>query len=485
MSISGALSNALTGLSASSRAAQIVSDNVANVQTEGYGRREIQLSARALGGAGAGVQVDGVRRVVDQGILQDRRLADAALGFASDRSAAMERLADLIGTPDDAQSIVGRLRAFEKALLEAGSRPDSEARLAQVLSSAQSLAGGLNRASEAVQAERLAADASIARQVDALNTGLRQIADLNARIVALGSQGRGIPALEDQRQKAIDGIAEIVPLRVIPRDGGRVAIYTAGGTSLLEETPREVGFAPVNFITPDMTIASAALKGLTVEGRPVAATGEFAGFGGGTLSAAFDLRDLIGPEAQARLDSFARDLLERFSEPTLDPTTPATDPGLFTDRGSAFNPGDELGLAGRLELSSLVDPTQGGDLRRLRDGLGATIPGDTGTADLIYAYADALENRRTPSSPAITAAERSAFALAGDLSSLFGVDADTAARDQGFAASRQAALEALELERGVDTDQELQQLLLIEQSYAANARVVQTIDGLIDELLRI
>ena len=53
MSISGSLSSALSGLTAASRAAEVVSNNVANAQTEGYGKREIELSSRILGGAGA------------------------------------------------------------------------------------------------------------------------------------------------------------------------------------------------------------------------------------------------------------------------------------------------------------------------------------------------------------------------------------------------------------------------------------------------
>ena len=39
--------------------------------------------------------------------------------------------------------------------------------------------------------------------------------------------------------------------------------------------------------------------------------------------------------------------------------------------------------------------------------------------------------------------------------------------------------------QGVDTDQELQKLLTIEQSYAANAKLIETIDQMIQSLLRI
>ena len=38
MSLSGALSNALSGLTAASRNAQVTASNLANVMTDGYGR---------------------------------------------------------------------------------------------------------------------------------------------------------------------------------------------------------------------------------------------------------------------------------------------------------------------------------------------------------------------------------------------------------------------------------------------------------------
>ena len=38
---------------------------------------------------------------------------------------------------------------------------------------------------------------------------------------------------------------------------------------------------------------------------------------------------------------------------------------------------------------------------------------------------------------------------------------------------------------GVNTDQELQRLIELEKSYAANARVVQVVDDMLSELLRI
>jgi flagellar hook-associated protein 1 FlgK len=61
----------------------------------------------------------------------------------------------------------------------------------------------------------------------------------------------------------------------------------------------------------------------------------------------------------------------------------------------------------------------------------------------------------------------------------------TAEESLGFESARWEILKSAELATGVDTDQELQQLLRVEQSFAANARVMQTIDTLMKRLLEI
>jgi flagellar hook-associated protein 1 FlgK len=59
----------------------------------------------------------------------------------------------------------------------------------------------------------------------------------------------------------------------------------------------------------------------------------------------------------------------------------------------------------------------------------------------------------------------------------------TAESEASYAAARTNALTQLELSAGVDTDQEMQSLLLVEQAYTANAKVIQTIGQMIDTLL--
>ena len=56
---------------------------------------------------------------------------------------------------------------------------------------------------------------------------------------------------------------------------------------------------------------------------------------------------------------------------------------------------------------------------------------------------------------------------------------------ESFAASLNQTLRTEELRNGVDTDTEMRQLLVIEQAYAANARIIETISEILDTLTRL
>ncbi|MDJ0825787.1 MAG: flagellar hook-associated protein FlgK [Rhodobacter sp.] len=482
MSISSSLTNALSGLTAATRAAEVVSSNISNAMTEGYGKREVRLSSNVLDGRGSGVRIDGVTRHSDPVLLGSRRGSEAALARSSVSAQFLTDIEAAIGLPGQPGALTERITQFEAALIEASSRPDSPARLQAAVQAASGLAEQLNRISDTVQAERLRADQAIARSVDQLNTALDQVQDLNARIAQFQGSAQDASSLIDQRQQVIDGIAELVPLREVPRQNGMVALFTPGGAVLLDGSAAEIGFSPVNAITPDMTLGSGALSGLTVNGTPISVDPDSGPLAGGRLAGLFAVRDVAAPEIQAQADAVARDLIDRFADPAVDPSLTAGDPGLFTDAGAALVVADELGLAGRIEINALVDPGAGGGHWRLRDGLGAAAPGDAGNATLLNALSDALTAERVPASGGFAVA-RSAIGLSGDFLSGVSVQAQDAAARESFDRAQTETLQAAELQAGVDTDDELQKLLVIERAFAANARVISTVDEMIQTLL--
>lgn len=480
MTISQSLSNALSGLTAASRMAEVVSANLANALTEGYGRRAVELSAMAVGGQGGGVRVDGIDRIVDRGILADRRLAGSTLAGQEMTAAALGRVETALGPAGGPDSIPARIVAVEKALTAASVDPSSDLALARVGESLTSLATGIRSAGGAIQAERLEADRQIASEVDQLNRSLRDLEEVNAAIAGTRAGDSRSAALMDQRQQIVDRISRIVPVREIDRPAGQIALVTSGGEVLIDGPARQYGFTPAHTVTPDMTLASGGLSGLTRHGDPLDPARGIGRLDGGTLGAAFRLRDETLVMAQQGLDTLAADLAARLSDPATDPTLPAGAAGLLTDAGAPHDPDDITGLAQRIEVNAAIDPTRGGALWRLRDGLGAAAPGPVGRSEQIDAWATALARQTALPDGSGSAAGHADRLLAGA-----GADRLGAEEKLSFTQARWSALREAELATGVDSDHEMQMLLRIEQAYAANARVITALDDMMRTLMEI
>jgi flagellar hook-associated protein 1 len=484
MTISSALNSAMSGLRAASRASELVSSNIANASTPGYARRTLSVSSGSGGGI-TGVHINGVVRHVDAQVISDRRMAGSEFGYRSETSAYLNRVEDLVGTPDQQGSLSARLADFENSLITASSRPDATERLDAAAQSARDLARSINTVADGIQATRTAADRSIAEQVTRLNDTLKNIETLNFKIAAANAQKSDVSALQDQRRVLIDEVSEMVPVRVLDRDYGTVALYSTGGGILLDGRAAEIGFDPSNVITPYMSIDDGSLSGLTVNGYSVNTSSDAGRLHGGTLGAQFEIRDELAPEAQSQMDALARDLIERFESAAVDPSLGPGDPGLFTDDGLSLDVTLEPGLANRLALNSLVDPAQGGQTWRMRDGLGAATAGLSGDATLLNALSDALRDPRVPASGNFGSGNVNAIDITATFLSQLGSNRLREDQQLSFASAQFYEMTQMELAGGVDTDAELQHLMVIEQAYAANARVIETVDQMFDALLRI
>ena len=475
MSLSIAINAAVSGLAATSRLATTVSSNVSNALTEGYARRELQLVSRDGGLAAPGVRVVAERRVVDEGLLAERRLADAGAGEAGARSAALADIERAFGVPGDPGSLTGRIAELEAALAEAASRPDSDLRLTRVLQGAEDLARSIGAVATQVQDARAEADRQIDAGVRRLNEGLAQIADLNRAILRERSAGLTPNGLFDARQRVIDDLSELVPIRVVERAQDQIALYTDTGAILLDGKPTPVGFAPAaGPVVPGMVLG-AGLGGLTLDGQPVG-TGPMGALGGGALAGHFAMRDTLLPRFQDGLDALATDLVQRFE--AADAAGPAPlGSGLFRDVGG----GGPEGRAQRLGLNPAVD----GAVWRLRDGLGAAMPGAPGQSTALLAMAGALAAPAALPPPGTPGHARDFAGHAAVLQSDVGQALVFAEGALGFATARGTALSDAMARQGVDTDDEMQKLLLIERAYAANARVIRAADEMIQTLLAI
>lgn len=489
MSLSAALNAATTGLAVSSRKADITASNISNASTPGYVRRSVLVGESVIGGDGNGAYIIGIERSQDQALSRERRLATSSAARADIISQSYAQLNKEMGETDDDFGLFAAYQSFESDLRDLAVTPESSAYQQAVYNSLTSLTDQFSTLHDAAISQREEADKAIASQVDIVNKALHQINDLNSQITGLANSAEGSAALEDQRQSLLDKISEIIPIKDIPRDNGIINIITDEGVFLLSGSVHELEFTPSGVVAPGQTYdptTTTGLSGITVGDQNLTPGNGVFGLNAGSISGYFSIRDKIAPEFLEQIDSLAADLVERFSGNSVDPTNGVGAVGILTDNGSAYDPANKAGLSGRLALNDAINPDQGGLLTRFRDGLGATTEGAAGNSDILNNLLDAFTNSNTAPSGSGLLGANSSSELAAGLSSLIG---EARIHSESLAASTLSRATTLADEdlatSGVDTDVEMQNLLIIEQAYAANARVIQTVSDMLDILMQL
>ncbi|MEM1298957.1 MAG: flagellar hook-associated protein FlgK [Pseudomonadota bacterium] len=490
MSISATFANALSGLTATRRLADVTANNLANALTEGYGRQSVDLSSAVLEGRGVGVSVTGVSRASAPDITAARRKADGDAATFGAQASALERLGRSLGEATDEDSLFVRLEEFEAGLRALADTPESGPRQTQTVEAAKDLVQRLNNLSQEAATVRANADGEIAKQVQTVNRNLARIDELNATIVRLGAGGRDVATLIDERERLIDEVSASIPARVHLQDDGSVFLTTTSGLFLLQEQPADLQFTPSPIITAPMTYDPAgtgALSGLTLAGIDITPSNTHPQrLTEGGIAGNFIVRDDIGTEFDSRIDQFAADLIARFEDPAVDPTLAAGDPGLFTDGVAALDLTIVEGLAGRIAVNALADPAQGGDPTRLRDGLQSAGPGPAGSDTIPRALLDTLTAGRPSTAIPGLVGNLSAAQMISGITEATGIRRTSA---EAELASLTGARETIALtearEIGVDTDAELQELIQIEQAFAANIQVIQAASRMLEQITEI
>ena len=122
---------------------------------------------------------------------------------------------------------------------------------------------------------------------------------------------------------------------------------------------------------------------------------------------------------------------------------------------------------------------------RRRDGIGATSEGPSGNATILQNMLDSITSVRPINSSGIQGSYSSSELLA-QFASATGQKRVSHEAILSSASSQYTVMAEAELtETGVDVDQQMQDLLLIEQAYAANARVIEIASNMIDRLMEI
>ena len=182
MSLSQALSIAMSGLRANQLALSLTSSNVANSDTPGYIRKTVNQVQTSSGSIGAGVSVTGVNRELDLYLQQQIRTEQSGASYADLRSSILSSLQSIYGTPGGTGTLETAFNNLVTAMQGLSTSSDSQSARIGVLNAAQSLTQQLNSMSGGIQSLRSQAEAGLNSAVNTANTAMQQIVNLNTQL---------------------------------------------------------------------------------------------------------------------------------------------------------------------------------------------------------------------------------------------------------------------------------------------------------------
>jgi flagellar hook-associated protein 1 FlgK len=246
MSLSDALSIAMSGLRANQAAMALVSSNVANAETPGYVRKTLNQVTTNSGAYGTDVRTIGVNRELDQYIQAQLRTESSGAGYASLRSNFLQQLQSLYGNPGSVGTLEDAFNKLTTAVQALSTSADSQSARIGVVNAANVLASQLNSMTQGIQTLRGAAENGISDSVNTANNLMSQIATINRQMTAnpLGgtSTDASTAALLDQRDQCITQLSELMDIRVTTNGANQVTVFTTSGVELVGNQAARLSF---------------------------------------------------------------------------------------------------------------------------------------------------------------------------------------------------------------------------------------------------
>lgn len=248
------LNIAYTGLLASNAALNTTSNNIANVQTQGYSRQQVvQQASNALqvfqtyGCAGAGVETLAIERVRDE--FYDGKYWDnnQKVGEYSMKQYYMQQIETYF---DDNGKNAGFKTVFDQFMItgmeELLKNPDSATSKSQFVGYAGAMVEYFNGMAGNMESLQKDVNLEIKLKVDEINSLAGEIATLNKQINTIELSGTNANELRDRRTLLIDQLSQIVDVEVTETPitdsnnperetgGNRFMVKIAGGQLLVD-----------------------------------------------------------------------------------------------------------------------------------------------------------------------------------------------------------------------------------------------------------
>lgn len=381
MSLTIALNTALSGLRTSQGVLSVISNNVSNANTEGYTRKVAQPSAHTLLGVGAGVTLGSVVRTVDSRVQADAREAMTKLQALEVKEMFLTSVQQMFGSPGDRSTVGHTISTLAEAVDALGATPESATVRNQTVEAALNLARQIGDMADGVQDLRRDADREIASSVETINTQLRRIAELNAKIKQNVAQDIPTGDLEDERDRALETLTQEMEVSSFTRSDGSLSVYTTDGKLLADGSAVTLTHDAVTTMSPAMSLG-AGIDGIEINGVDITAS-----IKGGRIAGLIELRDSTLPDMQAEMDRLSEQLRDRLNEIHNQGTGLPPAESLTGSRSFADPTTDSVNLTSDVRIAVLDEegvvigsydlPAGTYTVEQVRDAINTNLPGAT------------------------------------------------------------------------------------------------------------
>ncbi len=391
MSLNGIASAALSALQTNSTALKVVSNNVANLNTQGYARRVVNQATLSNGGLLGGVTIEDIQRVSDQFLDAEALSAGSSSARYDTQSSVFDQLNGLLGAPGDSTSLMAQLGNVSSSLGQAALSPASSANQLGALNSFQGLAGTISSLASQVSGLRDQVDQQVTTAVSGVNTLVKQIYDLNAQIANTQVSNDDSSALLDQRDTALQSLAQLVGIRTVQQPNGGVTVMTEDGVNLVGDSYAQLSYTPG---ANNGTYGAITTQDINPRsGAPIGTPQNFdSHLASGQIKGLIDMRDGTLADIGVELGNLARTTAQAYNT-AHNANTSFPPPAALTGHNTGLLAGDALNFTGKTTVA--VADSSGDLVSRVDVDFGAqTISVDGGPsssfANTVGGFASAL-----------------------------------------------------------------------------------------------
>jgi len=294
LSLSIALNNAASGLTAAQASLTAVSDNIANVNTPGYVRKVVTQQQLVVDGAGQGVNITGVHRVTDQYLQLASLTASSDSSRYDITSQFLDNAQTLFGDPSGDGFFFNLPDEIASSFAASANDPSSSLLRGQALNSVSNFLSDADRINTQISQLSTTVDSRITDDVAHVNDLLTQINRLNTDISRARLSGGDSTGSENAQDSLLNDLSGLLNVKVSPRDTGGVTVRSAEGVLLAGDGASTLTYNRSS--TTDGYI-SVVTPGASVGSQPIAVNS-------GEIRGLLDLRNTKLPGLTDQLGEF-------------------------------------------------------------------------------------------------------------------------------------------------------------------------------------